>query len=199
MAHSEPVPIGCRMTHVPVKVFERPNSDAYLSPKIEGGKTIVVFNTSPQLDVLRGRAIVDEEPENAVARLSDGSGLAFDRDCRGVKCVYLGLKTTPNATDCWAWLSVENQWRSRNAAGDFVLSDRASIAVENTRSSGRLILRIGNGDWQTTDEPLIVTARAILGFGVSVPSIHGGIRNIDVVKRERDGSLSLAHYIFVNR
>ena len=198
LALGAPLPESCQRTAIPGKVFERQNSDIYRSAKIEGGNRLVVFSPSPPVDVLRGRKIVDEEPTIAVALLSDGSALSFDRDCRGVRCVYLGLKVASRATDCWEWLSGEKLARSRNTSGEFVLGAHVSIAVENTRGRGRLLLRTLDVSGQPIVEPLIVTTRPIVGFGVSVPSIHGGIRNIDVIKREKDGSLSLATYTFVN-
>jgi len=59
-----------------------------------------------------------------------------------------------------------------------------------------LLLKTVDETGRVKSEPLLVTARPIIGFGVSVHALHQPVRSIDVVKLEADGSLSLAHYSF---
>lgn len=198
LAQSAPLPEGCKLRSVPVDVSERINSDTYHSPKISGGLIATVFSASRSKDVLQGRKIVDEEPTSGLARLSDGSGLSFDRDCRGFYCVYLGLKTTPEATKCWLWLS-GNSARNRNKAGEYVFGDGSKVAIKNTRFKGFLVLRDVDSAGRRTEVPLIVTTRPIIGFGVSAQALHQPVRNLDIIKRETDGALSLVSYALSTR
>ena len=188
----------CRMKDVPVKISERPNADTHLAPRLKGGETVTVFTTSPYVNVLRNRRIIDQDPTTAKAWLSDGSGLQFHRDCRGMGCVYLGLKTAAVAADCWpGWARPYVPAWNRNSAGAFDLNNGEFIAVENTRRIGRLILRTVDDTGKVTSEPLLVTARSIVGYGVTPQALHGPFRNIHVIKHEADGSLSLAAYTFL--
>lgn len=190
----------CNAKAVPGKVVERGGADTYKSPDIEGGERLTIFSFPRRLDPLRGLKIIDEDPLHAVALLSDGSGLSFDRDCRGVRCVYSGLKVTPRATDCWEWLSDEVAATDRTASGSFALGGDRFIVAENSRRGGRLVLKTGNGPWkERVDETLIVGANPIVGFGVSVSVVDAPLRTIDVIRREKDGSLSLATYVFKYR
>lgn len=181
------------------KVVERGGADTYKSPNIEGGERLTIFSFPRRLDPLRGRRIVDQDPLHGVARLSDGSGLSFARDCRGVRCVYSGLKVSPRATDCWEWLSDDNLARGRTASGAFDLGDDRFISVDNSRGAGRLVVRTKTATWETLEEPLIVGPRSIVGFGVSVSVVDAPLRTIDVIRREKDGSLSLATYVYKYR
>lgn len=186
----------CNATALTGQVYERTGVDSYKSPNIEGGERLTVFTFPRRLDPLRGRTIVDQDPSYAVALLSDGSKLSFNRDCRGIRCVYLGLKTASKEADCGEWL---HRARDRTASGMFALGRDRFIAVENSRSGGRLVLHTADGSPLGSVEPLIVGARPIVGFGVSVPAIHGPFRNIDLIRREKGGSLSLSSYVFKYR
>ena len=192
----------CKVTDHPTAVEERQSADLHRAPTIEGGERGHAFVLRSNRNLLGKRTIIDEEPGYAKAFLSDGSGLTFNRDCRGIKCVYLGLQTVPDA-DCWSdgWYSAQ----PRAKADEFVVYDgshpsgmRISIRMENSETGGRLVRHVevlrGAKVGTVDTEPLIVSARRMLGFGVSPPAIHGGVRNIDVVTREPDGSLALATY-----
>ena len=179
----------CRMKDVPVKISKRPNADTQIAPRLVGGETVTVFTTSPHVDVLRNRRIIDQDPTTGKAWLSDGSGLQFDRDCRGMGCVYLGLKAAAVAADCWpGWAGPYIPAWNRNSAGAFDLDNGEFISVENIRRTGRLILRTVDDAGKVTSQPLLVTKRPIVGYGVSVHALHEPIRNIHVIKREADGS-----------
>lgn len=189
---------ACDATTLPTKVSELTGADIYKSPRIQGGERLTVFSFPRRLDPLRRRKIVDEDPLYAIALLSDGSRLSFDRNCRGARCVYSGIKIASKASDCWAGLADENATRDRTASNRFILGGDKFISFRNSRAGGSLILHKESGNWETWEEEvLLVGPRPIVGFGVSIVSIHGGIRNIDVIRRERNGSLSLSTYVFM--
>ena len=184
----------CNAIALPTKVSERSSTDTYKSPNIEGGKRVTVFTFQRRSDPLRGRKIIDEDPSYAVALLSDGSKLSFDRDCRGVQCIYSGIKVAPKTTNCWQWLA-----DGKTTTGRFALGQYRFITVRNARDGGHLILQTETGSWEVSEEPLIIGPNPIVGFGVGVPALHAPYRNIDVIRREKDGSLSLATYSFMYR
>jgi len=107
--------------------------------------------------------------------------------------------TVSKAADCGESQSDEGLARNSDAAGIFVLGPNTHIEAENLRRSGSLVIRTADGSLFGSVEPLIVGARPIVGFGVSVPAIHGPFRNIDVIRREKDGSISLASYVYKYR
>ena len=184
-------PIECTKTPLDVKVSERPNDDVQRpSAILSGGTTDWLFRPRAKRDLLRRQAIVGGDPTVGGVTLGDGSGLSFDRDCRGNPCLYTGLSRVTWPHICW-----NMSYESRNRAGDLVLAgDRVVVARKGRGSEIRLV----NDDPAAPPKSLLLleTASPIVGLNVSILSIHGGLRTFDVFRREEGGTLVLTTYVF---
>jgi hypothetical protein len=139
---------------------------------------------------LRKQAIVGGDPTVGGVALGDGSGLLFERKCRGNRCLYTGLSRVAWPHTCW-----NASYEARNRAGDLVLAgDRVVIAPKGKGSEIRLV----NEDPAAPPKShlLLETASPIVGLNVSILSIHGGLRTFDVIRREAGGTLVLTTYVF---
>lgn len=184
-------PQECTKTPLSVTVSERPNNDVQRpSAILSQGTTDWLFRPSTKRDLLRRQAIVGGDPTVGGVSLRDGSGLSFDRDCRGNRCLYTGLSRVARPETCW-----NMPYEARDRAGDVVLAgNRVVIAPTGKGSEIRLI----NADPAAPPKSLLLleTASPIVGLNVSILSIHGGLRTFDVIRREAGGTLVLTTYVF---
>jgi hypothetical protein len=181
----------CTKTPVAVKVSERRNDDVQRpSTILSEGTTDWLFRPRARRDLLRKQAIVGGDPTVGGVTLGDGSGLSFDRDCRGNRCLYTGLSKVAWPHTCW-----NSSYEARNKAGDLVLADNRVVVARRGKGSE---IRLVNDDRAAPPKSLLLleTASPIVGLNVSILSIHGGLRTFDVIRREAGGTLVLTTYVF---
>lgn len=183
--------LECIKTPVDVTVSERPNDDVQRpSAILSEGTTDWLFRPRGKRALLGGQTIVGGDPTVGGVTLGNGSGLSFDRDCRGNRCVYTGLSRVVWPHACW-----NVSYEARNEAGDLVLGrNRVVVGPKGKGSEIRLV------DVDPAAPPksvlLLETASPIVGLNVSILSIHGGLRTFDVIRREKGETLVLTTYVF---
>jgi hypothetical protein len=183
--------LECIKTPLDVTVSERPNDDVQRPLAIlSEGTTDWLFRPRGKRDLLGGQTIVGGDPTVGGVTLGNGSGLSFDRDCRGNRCVYTGLSRVAWPHACWN-LSYEARYR----AGDLVLG-RNRVVIRSTGEGSEI--RLVNLALAAPAKSLLLlkTASPIVGLNVSILSIHGGLRTFDVIRREAGGTLVLTTYVF---
>ncbi|UUR09019.1 hypothetical protein [Sphingomonas glaciei] len=172
-------------------VSERPNNDVQRpSAILSQGTTDWLFRPGPKVDLLRKQAIVGGDPTVGGVTLRDGSGLSFDRDCRGDRCLYTGLSRVARPDACW-----NLSYDARKGDGDLVLGrNRVVVAPKGEGSEVRLV----RNDPAAPPRSLLLleTASPIVGLNVSILSFHGGLRTFDVIRGEAGGTLVLTTYVF---
>lgn len=184
-------PDECAKMPLAVTVSERPNDDVQRPTAIlSQGTTDWLFRPSAKRDLLRGQRIVGGDPTVGGLTLGDGSGLSFDRDCRGNRCLYTGLSKVAGPKACW-----NLPYEARDQAGALVLAGRKVVITPKGKGSQiRLVNDYSAGPPKS--HLLLETASPIVGLNISILSIHGGLRTFDVIRREAGGTLVLTTYVF---
>lgn len=183
---------ACRTTPLPVMVSERSNADrARPSAILTRGETDWLFRPARGKDMLRGLRIVGGDPTMGHLTLSDGTGLAFKRDCSGARCLYSGVGKVADARTCWTSRS-----DVVHASDGNLYFGPIRVTVQRSGKGSRLLLfRVGPNGRERV-QTLLESASPIVGLSASIRSIHGGLRTFELYRREASGTLVLTSYVF---
>lgn len=183
---------GCRTIPIRASVSEQ-NSFNFrnISKIMDGGTSDVVFKMRKKDNPLAGKMIVREDPTMGVLLLDDGTGLQFERDCSGTRCIYSGISRARSAAKCWPWLTDDYYQASRE--GVIEIDAVTQLSFRRKGSPGELFLRRAIGKvWK--EERLVLGSERIVGVGLS-PPLHGRWFSMDVIRQHRDGSVIVTTYM----
>lgn len=196
--------LGCQEVEIPIESAFLTSTDTYQAPNVSGRQQIVRFakGTNPLLEP----KFVKIEPLASTALLDDGSVLQFIRDVNGDGHV-MSVRTI-NRASCLTGIYM-NAGYQQNGPHEIILAEyepgrgRELLRLENYNGHGRIsrVVQLPEKPFGENEEVflLLESKHPFHGFGVSVPSIHGGWRSLMTITQNEDGSLIVGSYAYAIR
>lgn len=183
---------ACKTSVIPATVTERATIAPPFSLRIRRTEPQIVFRFRKRDDPLRRTNLAAEDPLMAMALLRDGSVLQFVRDCSGMRCIYSGLRRIAD-TSAPACQELVGGWPfPMSRRGVVEINPATQLKIGTGSRAGELSLRQKSArGW--SEEVLLAGDERIIGVGVG-PPLHGQYYDVHVIRRHRDGSISLTAY-----